>query len=72
MYDNSVFNIIKSLKPSARGELEITDVNNAYLKKNNLSYSILEGMWLDAGASIESLLEANLLIAKMNSKSKIL
>ena len=72
MYDNSVFNIIKTLKPSSRGELEITDVNNAYLKKNNLSYSILEGVWLDAGASIESLLEANLLIAKMNSKSKIL
>lgn len=71
MYDNSVFNIIKSLKPSARGELEITDVNNAYLKKSQLSFSIIEGEWLDAGASIESLLEANLLIAKMNSKRKI-
>lgn len=72
MYDNSVFDVIKTLKPSARGELEITDVNNAYLKKSQLSFSILEGVWLDAGASIESLLEANLLIAKMNSKRKIL
>jgi len=71
MYDNAVFNIIKTLKPSRRGELEITDVNNAYLKKGNLGYSILEGVWLDAGASIQGLLEANLLIANMNSRKKL-
>ncbi len=48
-YDQRVFEIIKTLKPSARGELEITDVNNAYLKRGELSYEILHGWWTDAG-----------------------
>ncbi len=63
MYDNEVFKIIKTLKPSGRGELEITDVNNAYIKKGNLSYSILDGWWTDAG-TYDSLLRANNLVAK--------
>lgn len=53
-YDGEVFEIIRGLKPSARGELEITDVNNAYLMRGDLSYEILKGFWVDAGESIES------------------
>jgi len=48
-YDSQVFDIIKNLKPSKRGELEISDVNAAYLKKSSLSYDILSGWWTDAG-----------------------
>ncbi|MFH1230765.1 MAG: sugar phosphate nucleotidyltransferase [Planctomycetota bacterium] len=69
MYDNSVFEIIKTLKPSGRGELEITDVNNAYLKNAEMSYDILEGWWTDAG-TFESLLKANTLVAE-KAKEKI-
>jgi glucose-1-phosphate thymidylyltransferase len=64
MYDAAVFEIIKTLKPSRRGELEITDVNNAYIKRNELAYDILDGWWADAGASAEKLLETSLLVAK--------
>ncbi|MOA44124.1 Glucose-1-phosphate thymidylyltransferase [compost metagenome] len=49
MFDNSVFEIIKTLKPSSRGELEITDVNNVYISRGEMSYSILKGWWTDAG-----------------------
>jgi glucose-1-phosphate thymidylyltransferase len=49
MYDHSVFDIIRTLQPSSRGELEITDVNNAYITKNKLSHDILGGWWTDAG-----------------------
>ncbi|NOU66245.1 NTP transferase domain-containing protein [Paenibacillus sp. LMG 31461] len=58
MYDSSVFKIVKSLRPSDRGELEITDVNNAYIKKNELTYDILQGWWTDAGTHA-SLAKAN-------------
>lgn len=71
MYDNQVFDIIKTLKPSRRGELEITDVNNAYIKKGNLTYSILKGYWADAGASIDALLEANNFVAKHGANKKM-
>ena len=63
MYDNKVFDIIKTLKPSARGELEITDVNNAYLRKKELYFDILEGFWTDCG-TFESLIHANNLVSK--------
>lgn len=63
MYDNQVFDIIKKLVPSKRGELEITDVNNAYLKKGELTYSLLDGWWTDSG-TFDSLLRANNLVAK--------
>lgn len=48
-YDDEVFNIIRKLKPSQRGELEITDVNNYYIKQGMMKYDILEGWWTDAG-----------------------
>ena len=70
MYDNRVFEIIKSLKPSGRGELEITDVNNAYIRDGELTYSVLDGWWTDAG-TFESLLRANNLVAKKEDESKI-
>lgn len=49
MFDHTVFSIIKTLKPSARGELEITDVNNAYIERGELSFDLLQGWWTDAG-----------------------
>jgi len=61
MYDNEVFSIVKTLKPSGRGELEITDVNNAYVKKGTLTYEVLEGWWTDAG-TFDSLYRANKLV----------
>jgi len=70
MYDSQVFDVIKTLKPSGRGELEITDVNNSYLKKDQLSYSVLDGWWTDAG-TFESLLRANQLIAEKNAGNAI-
>ena len=63
MYDERVFEIISALKPSARGELEITDVNNAYLRRHELEYDILKGWWTDSG-TFDSLLRANLLVKK--------
>ncbi len=62
LYDPQVFEIIRTLKPSGRGELEITDVNNAYLRQGKLSYDILEGWWTDAG-TFESLDRAWRLVA---------
>ncbi|NBD25513.1 sugar phosphate nucleotidyltransferase [Paenibacillus glycinis] len=49
MYDSKVFDIIRTLEPSGRGELEITDVNNAYIRANELTYDVLRGWWTDAG-----------------------
>jgi glucose-1-phosphate thymidylyltransferase len=49
MYDHSVFTVIRTLRPSGRGELEITDVNNAYLEKGQLTWTRLDGYWTDAG-----------------------
>jgi len=68
MYDNSVFDKIKTLEPSSRGELEITDVNNAYIRERNLSYSFLDGWWTDAG-TFESLLRAAILVSESRKKS---
>jgi glucose-1-phosphate thymidylyltransferase len=62
-YDARVFSIIQTLKPSHRGELEITDVNNAYIEAGTLTWNVLEGWWTDAG-TIESLYLANTLVAK--------
>lgn len=64
MYDNRVFDIIRTLKPSARGELEITDVNNKYIEWGEMTYEFLEGWWADAGESIDYYLKANNLVAK--------
>jgi len=63
LYDSTVFEKIKRLKPSGRGELEITDVNNFYVQEGTLTYETLEGWWTDAG-TFESLLRANNLVAQ--------
>ena len=62
-YDAQVFDIIRTLKPSGRGELEITDVNNAYITQGELTWGVLDGWWTDAG-TIDSLLLANQLVAQ--------
>ena len=64
MYDPGVFDIIRTLKPSGRGELEITDVNNAYISRGQLEYEILDGWWADAGGSPQKLLETSIRIAR--------
>jgi len=63
LYDDQVFDIIRTLKPSARGELEITDLNNVYLSRQQLTYDILRGWWTDAG-TFESLHRAGNLVAR--------
>lgn len=63
MYDNDVFEICRTLKPSGRGELEITDVNNAYIERGDLTAEVLEGWWTDAG-TFESLYRASSLVAE--------
>jgi glucose-1-phosphate thymidylyltransferase len=63
MYDESVFDICRTLEPSHRGELEITDVNNEYIRRGTLTHSMLEGWWTDAG-TVESLHRAGRLVAE--------
>lgn len=62
-YDGGVFDIIKTLKPSGRGELEITDVNNHYIDRDEMTWNELDGWWTDAG-TFESLLHATNLVAE--------
>jgi len=62
LYDAAVFDIVRTLEPSGRGELEITDVNNAYIAAGTMTYGILDGWWADAGASIDRLLKVNALV----------
>jgi len=66
-YDSEVFDVIRTLKPSPRGELEITHVNQAYIDRGRLHYDILEGWWTDAG-TFESLNRANELVAMKPSQ----
>ncbi len=68
MYDRRVFDFCRNLKPSERGELEITDVNNAYIREGDLYYDILDGWWTDAG-QFESLYHANELVARERMRS---
>jgi glucose-1-phosphate thymidylyltransferase len=63
MYDRTVFDKIKTLSPSGRGELEITDVNNLYIHEGTMTFAMLQGWWTDAG-TIESLLRATNLVAE--------
>jgi glucose-1-phosphate thymidylyltransferase len=67
-YDATVFDMIKTLRPSSRGELEITDVNNWYIGKGTMTWDILEGWWTDAG-TFESLLRANHLVAQTGANN---
>lgn len=64
MYDERVYEFIDTLKPSGRGELEITDVNNAYLREGSLTYNILDGWWADCGETRFSLHEAGCMIER--------
>lgn len=66
MFDSKVYELIKNLKPSGRGELEITDVNNHYISKGEMKFSVLKGWWTDAGTP-ESYVIANNLAYKLNS-----
>lgn len=63
MYDERIFNVIKTLRPSDRGELEITDVNNDYINQGEMTFAVLDGWWTDCGTH-ESLLKAGNLVAK--------
>lgn len=65
MYDHRVYQFIKSLKPSARGELEVTDLNNVYVKEGTMTCEVMEGWWVDAGTSFDELLRANNLVAEL-------
>lgn len=69
-FDSTVFRIIKGLKPSRRGELEVTDINNVYIKRRQLSYSIVDGFWADCGASIDSYLDAQILMARFRKTKR--
>jgi glucose-1-phosphate thymidylyltransferase len=68
-YDSTVFDIIRPLAPSARGELEITDVNNAYIERGEMTWDVLDGWWTDAG-TFESLLLANQLVEKTGANNR--
>ncbi|HEX8089459.1 MAG TPA: sugar phosphate nucleotidyltransferase [Blastocatellia bacterium] len=70
MYDTRVFDIIKTLKPSGRGELEITDVNNAYIEMGDLSWDVIDGWWTDAG-TFDSLLRASTLVSEMRERQAV-
>ncbi len=59
MYDNKAFDLIDELEPSGRGELEVTDLNNAYIQRGEMQADEIGGWWSDCGASIDNLLEAN-------------
>ena len=67
-YDSTVFDVIKTLKPSGRGELEITDVNNHYINQNAMTWNELDGWWTDAG-TFESLLHATNLVAETGANN---
>lgn len=67
IYDARVFDIIRDLKPSGRGELEITDVNNAYIRKDAMTFSLLSGFWSDAG-TFDSLLRASMQVMEYRQK----
>lgn len=64
LYDSRVFDIVRTLTPSARGELELTDVNNRYLALGELEHEVVEGYWADCGESIEMLYRASRLVAE--------
>lgn len=69
MYDESVWDIVKTLKPSGRGELEVTDINNAYIDRGQMEYDLLEGWWGDAGESIDSYYETFRFLAERAGRS---
>ena len=70
MYDKQVWEVIKTLKPSGRGELEITDVNNYYVSQGTMTFETLAGWWGDGGESFDSLLLAAELVAAKEGRKK--
>lgn len=68
MYDKRVFDLIRSLEPSARGELEITDLNNRYAAEGTLECEVIPTWWVDAGTSFDDLLRANQIVAEIIRK----
>ena len=64
MYDARVFDMVRNLAPSARGELEITDVNNMYIKDGDMTYDFLDGWWADAGSSIDGCFQVSQRVAE--------
>jgi len=71
MYDDRVFELIEKLKPSARGELEVTDLNNFYVKEGTMQCEIMDGYWIDAGTSHDELLAANQKVAELVREGKL-
>ncbi len=71
MFDSFAFEIIDSLEPSARGELEVTDINNAYLKENKLHADIIDGWWADSGCSIDGLLQAGIMAKSLRREHTV-
>jgi len=69
-YDNRVFDIVRTLKPSARNELEITDVNNAYIERGEMTYDKIDGFWADAGENIDFYLKACNTIAQCGANKE--
>jgi glucose-1-phosphate thymidylyltransferase len=70
MYDQSVWSMISELRPSQRNELEITDLNTAYLKRGKLKSSVLKGRWMDCGESLEGYHQAQIAVAEMEKQRK--
>lgn len=70
MYDAAVFDIIRTLKPSGRGELEITDVNNSYIARGEMYYELLKGFWSDAG-TFDSLLRTTLYLTQKEKRDRV-
>jgi len=64
MYDERVFDMIRNISPSARGELEITDVNNMYIEAGDMAYDVLDGWWADSGSSIDGWFRVNQMVAE--------
>lgn len=71
LYDERVFDLIKQLKPSARGELEITDLNNRYVDEGTMECEVMDGYWIDAGTSHDELLAANNAVAELAKAGKL-
>lgn len=71
MFDGKVFGVVKTLKPSARGELEVTDLNNYYVQQGTMTFEILQGAWGDGGESFDSLMKASLLAQQWRQEGKL-
>ncbi len=71
MFDGQVFDVVKTLKPSARGELEVTDLNNYYVQQGTMTFETLKGAWGDGGESFDSLMKASQLVQQWRQQGKM-